>query len=173
MDLWVSPRRGFCGVTSFGTGCSPGATSGAWHARAQHIDSLADCAARCLACDGCSFVSFSAQRDDCSWFRHCRLGALRTDTEGGQSFRSVRVRWLGNATASAAAAAHWQSLTTRPVMVGRGSPWLPAPMAACMAADGTNAAAQRGVGAAAPSVGYCAATAEDTEGDCLRGESGS
>lgn len=129
MRIDAAPLVGFCGVTYFGTGCGVNTTSGAWQARDASIHSLADCAVRCLECARCQYISFSAPLSDCSWFERCRTSELRTDTEGGHSFRTVRVRWNRNATASAAAAEHWRTLRTvrptcplEPVTTGSSAP---------------------------------------------------
>ena len=53
------------------------------------------CAARCLDCSRCNYVSLSLQWNDCSWFNECDLTSLHTEVRG---HRSVRVR---NATGRA------------------------------------------------------------------------
>ena len=79
----VDGERGDCDIGDkgwFGLQAGPATTSweGAAHA----------CAAACLACDRCRFVSFSLKYRDCSWFENCDLSALLTTVP---DFRSARI----------------------------------------------------------------------------------
>ena len=93
--------EGTCGATDFGErgDCAHGRTeSGAWHANASGLHTLAQCAARCRHCAACHYVSFSYPHDDCSWYTRCNLSALLDGRgpEGGPvefgRFRSLRVQ---------------------------------------------------------------------------------
>ncbi len=87
-------RRGHCGATSGlvrgdcarggrGNLGLPSWAAGSWKA------ARAECAARCLACARCAYISVSTKWADCSWFAECNVESLRTDVEG---FRTFRVR---------------------------------------------------------------------------------
>jgi hypothetical protein len=83
-------RAGYCEVTSEVGDCERD-TKGSWGA----VSSLEGCVARCRACERCSYVSYSARFDDCSWFTTCN--EVRTEIAGqtpqaGASFTTVRVR---------------------------------------------------------------------------------
>ena len=104
--LAAGARWGTCAATSFSPhGHRPmckagGAASGAWHARAEGINTLGECAERCRAqmpsC--CGFVSFSETQDDCSWFKECDLDDLKESSSAGlvrarrnSAFQTMRV----------------------------------------------------------------------------------
>ena len=56
----------------------PGASSGEF-SRSLGIKTLDGCLAECAKCAACKFISFSAERGDCSWYAHCEKTRLRTD----------------------------------------------------------------------------------------------
>jgi hypothetical protein len=92
-------HAGYCARTLDAGNCE-GGDSGSWPARMSKIESIADCAARCLSCHRCEYVSFSAPLDDCSWYHQCDMGRLHIDVQGSWSFRTVRVHSaMVNATA--------------------------------------------------------------------------
>eukprot|EP00966_Prymnesium_polylepis_P225724 5221212-Prymnesium_polylepis.1 len=64
--MLTSARAGFCERTGPDPGSCAAGDRGSWAARANQIETLADCAVRCLGCPRCEFVSFSAPLDDCS-----------------------------------------------------------------------------------------------------------
>jgi len=84
-------KVGFCGVTNEGVegDCTRG-DRGSWNTRQHRVRSFADCIGRCHACTRCSFVSYSPQNDDCSWYSSsaCNMKALGYDV----AFRTVQVR---------------------------------------------------------------------------------
>ncbi len=84
-------KVGFCGVTNDGVegDCARG-DSGSWNTRVHRVRSFEDCIGRCAACARCSFVTYSPQNDDCSWYssRACNMNALGHDI----AFRTVQVR---------------------------------------------------------------------------------
>ena len=63
--VMLNSGAGFCAVTEFGGSCDED-ESGAWQIRSAEA-----CRQACMACSGCSYVSFSAGMQDCSWFRRC------------------------------------------------------------------------------------------------------
>ena len=65
---WRVPLSGLCAPTTDGGDCTDG-SSGAWP-----YTNATDCAARCLTCGRCNFVSYSALNRDCSWFHACHTG---------------------------------------------------------------------------------------------------
>ena len=84
--------RGFCGITNDGVegDCGRG-DKGSWNTREHRVRSFADCAARCVACARCRYVTYAADEDDCSWYSGCALDRLGPDP----AFLSVRVRHDG------------------------------------------------------------------------------
>ena len=73
-------RPGYCAVTEFSSrisGCSTD-QKGAWHMQPTQntTEGQRRCAARCLRCRNCRFVSYSRRSNDCSWYSECNLGAL-------------------------------------------------------------------------------------------------
>ena len=86
--------RGFCGITNDGVegDCARG-DKGSWNTREHRVRSFADCAARCVACARCRYVTYAADEDDCSWYSGCALDRLGPDP----AFLSVRVRHDGGA----------------------------------------------------------------------------
>ena len=91
-------RAGFCAVTSEGDegDCSRHGSSGSWNTRLHRIQSLGECAARCMLCEQCRFVTYSSAENDCSWYSSCDL--KRLGQMGG--FRSLRVRRADHAAAA-------------------------------------------------------------------------
>jgi hypothetical protein len=91
MPLHSAWADGFCAATREGEGrrCRPSDTQGSWPA-----GNALKCEERCRACERCSFISWSASLEDCSWFSHCgdlahlnqTVGRLRT------KHRTLRVR---------------------------------------------------------------------------------
>ena len=105
---------GYCAPTSGPGDCDAG-DSGSWSVRVSGMESLADCALRCLSCARCEYISYSAPLDDCSWYRTCDLQKLKTSVQGSWSFRSVPVRSHGDN-----ASAFWEAQRTG--RKGRGCP---------------------------------------------------
>lgn len=62
--------RGVCGPTEYKERCDTGPSG------AIALGSLRACKARCLHCAACNFISFSAERRDCSWYTECELVTL-------------------------------------------------------------------------------------------------
>ena len=84
------PQAGFCGQTSWSTGCNATGRggSGAWKAKDHNITTLNECIAMCESCPSCNFVSFSPTNDqsgDCSWYSSCVL-------EPERDYMSARIR---------------------------------------------------------------------------------
>ena len=52
------------------------------------VRSLDACVAKCADCPGCGYVTFSAEKDDCSLYEECDLDQL---SQGRGGYRSVRV----------------------------------------------------------------------------------
>ena len=82
-------KPGNCGQTSWNDQCSDSSTSGAIHAKASSITTMAACKAFCSQCDACNFVSFSADHDDCSWYSSCDIQHLAT-TAGNYSSTQIK-----------------------------------------------------------------------------------
>ena len=82
---------GFCGVTNEGVegDCNARQSKGSWNTRHHRIRSFSDCVGRCVMCRRCSYVTYSPDNDDCSWYTHreCNLKALGQD----DAFRTVMV----------------------------------------------------------------------------------
>ena len=79
---------GFCGVTNEGVeGSCENGDSGSWNTRMHRVRSFADCAGRCALCARCSYVTYSPENDDCSWYSHkaCNLRRLGHD----EAFQTV------------------------------------------------------------------------------------
>ncbi|KAL1528486.1 hypothetical protein AB1Y20_009829 [Prymnesium parvum] len=107
-------QQGYCAPTAGPGDCEHG-EFGSWPVRLSGIESIADCALRCLSCPRCQYVSYSAPLDDCSWYHSCDLRRLHTAVQGGWSFRSVRVR-----VDSDNSSAYWEARRTG--RKGRGCP---------------------------------------------------
>ena len=58
--------NGTCGTTGYNQDCAT-RDAGAWNTTADGIKTLAECAARCMGCARCEFVSFLLKHEDCSW----------------------------------------------------------------------------------------------------------
>jgi hypothetical protein len=90
---------GFCGVTNEGVegDCARG-DSGSWNTRVHRVRTFADCVGRCVLCARCSYVTYSPDNDDCSWYSHkrCNLRSLGRD----DAFRTVQVARAARRTAS-------------------------------------------------------------------------
>ena len=87
---------GFCGVTEFGGSCDED-ESGSWNCLSQH-----KCLKKCEACTGCSFISFSAENRDCSWFRQCADLDLGEDLGGiGRTYRTQYIKAPGRQRSAA------------------------------------------------------------------------
>ena len=88
-------REGFCGVTNEGVegDCSRSGDAGSWNTRKHRVNSFEQCAARCVGCRRCAYVTYSPDNEDCSWYssRRCSLARLGREP----AFRSVRVRRAG------------------------------------------------------------------------------
>jgi hypothetical protein len=74
------PTAGLCGHTAAFEGCgSAGASSGSFHAVANHITDLSECAIFILNQQACGprakYVSFSSANDDCSWYEACHVSS--------------------------------------------------------------------------------------------------
>jgi hypothetical protein len=79
--------RGTCSLTEFGPSNCIDGTKGAWEA----ARSLESCVALCHCCAQCHYVSFSADQNDCSWFRQCDEHALTSHGSPANTFVTVRV----------------------------------------------------------------------------------
>lgn len=72
------------------------ASSGSWEWQAE-LSELSDkmrghsCAARCLTCPRCNYVSFSLATRRCDWFHSCDTSALQQN-QSGELWRTVQVR---------------------------------------------------------------------------------
>ena len=67
---------GCCGGTDTHACGAPGAASGMFPGAHTNITSLAECLKHCQACESCKFLSWSAKRRDCSWYKECDLTRL-------------------------------------------------------------------------------------------------
>ena len=83
-------RHGFCGVTNDGVegDCARQGSKGSWANGVHRIRGMDDCVGRCVACDGCRYVTYSAENEDCSWYWSCDVGRLSRDP----AFRTLQVR---------------------------------------------------------------------------------
>ena len=92
---WVASEAavGFCGVTNDGVegDCARQGSKGSWANGVHRIRGMDDCVGRCLACDGCRYVTYSAENEDCSWYWSCDVGRLSRDP----AFRTLQVRRAG------------------------------------------------------------------------------
>ena len=67
-------RSGTCGITEDNAiGDCERDVQGSWTTALNGIKDLEDCALRCLACNRCRWISYSADFGDCSWFHSCSL----------------------------------------------------------------------------------------------------
>ena len=111
-------RPGFCAKTVAGpSDCAEG-DSGTWTLQGASSSFAARCIQKCFECPRCKFVSFSADYNDCSWFRSCNLGSLshlgdrqrrRGSCHFGSDFFSLRV----GRKALEAATTSWTRLSSR------------------------------------------------------------
>ena len=85
---------GTCGVTQEGHegNCASG-NKGSWSAARLGLLTLKACADKSRGCARCTFVSFSATQDDCSWFQRCDLSSLlQLKPPWDRDFLSVHAR---------------------------------------------------------------------------------
>jgi len=136
---WEAARPGRCSIA--GVAASPDVTaapdcrlasSGSWSLREDargwkmldrgHFrQELANaCLARCVSCENCRFISWSAQTLRCTFYSHCDLDALRTFGEDADDVLSMAVR--SHFTASMLRFPHKPFLPPSPrTSVGRGA----------------------------------------------------
>ena len=70
---------GFCAPTEPGTGsryCDTG-SSGSWATTKWKEQTLAACVAKAKTCKRANYVSFSAEKQDCSWYVRCNVDELQ------------------------------------------------------------------------------------------------
>ena len=84
--------------------CTLAGSSGVWTASASGARDLEGCASLCRLCDRCRFVSFSADVDECRWYRSCEL-PLAMDPYA-LSYRTLQVRPLAEASVANGTAAN-------------------------------------------------------------------
>jgi len=70
--------NGTCGATNYGGDCNV-SPRGAWKASVEKVHDLPGCVAKARPCAMASYVSFSAENDDCSWYNSCDFAHLCTD----------------------------------------------------------------------------------------------
>ena len=111
-DSLETPLDGFCGrtINDLAGACAHG-DSGSW----SGVPSLAACAAKCLGCSRCNYVSFSKLADDCSWYRECRVLTQRVGDPHNRaldgSFRTARVRNVTQGRRASTRSARWRAET--------------------------------------------------------------
>ena len=83
---------GYCDTTGFNNaGACENDDKGSFAVSFSHAttwaSAAATCAALCLKCTRCRFVSLSTHWNDCSWFNKCDLNNLHRDIQGHRSMR--------------------------------------------------------------------------------------